>query len=245
MLETKFAAIPPDYKNRTALKPWLHDVRAQSHLFMVTYLEYPSHTKPSAWSTNGHVFSETYSRCRYQYTRLFGEDIDIKIPPEEQDLQWAVEETQGALCSVLLTVGFDIEQTWTDFITGSDSLRIRERVTAWNKAVQELTAWLGWENEFIGCKEVCAWDERCYIPMWPLISGRRGFGGGPPPPRNGTRPPGRGPPGGRRPPNKDDIRPDVLDGPPRNPFGWGDETDLWEPKCVNADFLRGPWSDSN
>ena len=256
MLESLFSVAPQDADNKTALRNWLFDLRAHSHLSMVTYLEYPSKLDASTWQVGGRLFNETYARCQYRYTRLLvPEEGIINLVLEEKDLMWAVEETQGAICSVLLAVGFGIEEIWYQLFgkhsrnSGSSSLRNsapglaapKELVREWADSVSELTAWLGWESEVIGCEEVCAWDERCYIPMWPLLA-RNNFGGRPP--GNGTRgrrPGGYYPPGGNNrtflPPNGTYPGRPGFQMPPRGPAWMGDETDLWEPKCIKSDFI--------
>ncbi|KAI1259506.1 hypothetical protein F5Y18DRAFT_409318 [Xylariaceae sp. FL1019] len=243
--------------NTTALRSWLANLRSLNHLFMVSYLEYPKASSispnedPSTiWSTHSNLYAETYSRCRYRYTRLMAAPSSPSTTDpfnhEEQDLRWSVEETFGAICSVLLTIGFGIEQAWdTHFqhphsqskdksIAGPDAAdTLRNLAGSWTEGLDELVAWLGWSDEFTGCTEVCAWDERCYIPIWPFIQFGGPPGGMPAPPRNGTRPgrpplhggdgPGRGHPGG---------------GPPSRDGRFFDETDLWEPKCIKASYFE-------
>ncbi|KAI0151554.1 hypothetical protein GGR57DRAFT_175180 [Xylariaceae sp. FL1272] len=240
--------------NTTALRSWLAGLRSLNHIFMVSYLEYPKASitgpdeEPSTiWSTHSDLYARTYSRCRYRYTRLMepsSSSTTDPFNPEEQNLRWSIEETFGAICSVLLTIGFGIEQAWaTQFqhsysqskdtsTSGKETANgLRNLAASWIDGIDELVAWLGWADEFAGCKEVCAWDERCYIPIWPFIQFGGPPGGMPRPPGDGTRPgrpphhggdgPGRGHPGG-------------------GPAGFYDETDLWEPKCIKASyFVRG------
>ncbi|ROV94975.1 hypothetical protein VMCG_08340 [Cytospora schulzeri] len=257
----------------TAVYDWLFDLRGQSHLFMVGYLEYPTDSmNHDTWSTESTLYDETYSRCRYRYTRLLvPEERRAPLSPEEEDIRLAVEEVYGTICSVLLTMGFAIEQAWLE-LTG-DSRRGRpggsphrhgtalaRRAVTWRDRITELTAWLGWESEYYGCKEMCAWDERCYIPMWPLLAhggpgpGKgRGGGHGPPPPRDGPGgKPGGGyyapyavddhqPPPHPPPPNHNGTGPGRpgFKMPPRGPWWMGDDTDLFEPKCVNINYIMG------
>ena len=149
------------------------------------------------------------------------------LGPEEELLKWAVEETLGGICSVLVDVGLSVEGIWqSDFNVPktksnmSRKAKLAGEVKRWTEGVEELMSWLGWAGEWAGCDVLCAWDEKCYIPMWPVIpmGGRRpgrgksrpGYGrprwpppgsypypGGPYPgpgfPSNGTgRGPGRG-----------------------------------------------------
>ncbi|ORY57140.1 uncharacterized protein BCR38DRAFT_413995 [Pseudomassariella vexata] len=236
-------------QNYTTVMNWMSILRSQSHTFYVGFLEYPEQYTPSVWGPESKLFTDTYSRCRYRYSRLMVPSEGIELSPEEGDIKWAVEETYGAVCFVLLTIGFQIEEGWASYFNqlkpdpDSTAEPIQKHygslAATWSDGVQQLMAWLGWEDEFTGCAEVCAWDERCYIPMWPLM---RWTGGDGPPRRpsdgNGTYPgfppygghgyggpnrggPNRGRPGGRR-------------------WGFmGDETELWEPTCAKVShFMR-------
>ena len=169
--------------------------------------------------------------------------------PEESTLKWAVEDTTSGICTVLVDVGLAMEGVWnTNFNVPSNATLSRpsalfNEVSRWEAGVEELMAWLGWAGEWTECAEKCAWDQKCYIPMWPLIHMPR-FGG-----------PGRRPPGGRKPrygepiwdPGYGYFPPrNETDWPPRNGTGgrpgggfrWQpDESDLWEPKCVKYDYL--------
>lgn len=272
MTDTKLASLPEDVNNETVVYNWLFGLRAESHLFMVPYLEYPQVITRDTWSTDTQLYEQTHSRCQYRYTRLLVPDeLNVPLSPEEHDIRLAVEEVYGTICSVLLTIGFEIELTWLDFLTdksgaSSQGTALTSKAATWRDSIAELTAWLGWESQYYGCAEMCAWDERCYIPMWPLMKwggwmgGRRPDHGGPPGrggPGDGTHggpDSGRGPGGGRGHALEDDTH-DLLppppdhDGPghgrpgfkmpPRGPAWMGDDTDLWEPKCVNVTFIMG------
>jgi hypothetical protein len=254
--------------NRSTIKSWMSTLRPHSHMFYVGFLEYPAQQDLSAWDTDSKLFRDTHSRCRYRYTRLMAPSEGLSLSPEESDLRWAVEETYGAICSVLLTIGFQVERSWAEHFNQLDMESTsapprpaspREKslehhyaqlASTWSDGLEQLMAWLGWEDEFTGCSEVCAWDERCYIPMWPLIA----WGGGGP---------GRHPPGGNAtfplphyPPGHDGDRPPPhRGGPGGRPGGggpgrgrpkighnngfMGDETELWEPTCAKtAHFMN-------
>lgn len=283
MLDTKLALFPAEATNETQVYKWLFDLRAQSHLFMVAYLEYPPRIGRDTWSTSSEFYRETHARCKYRYTRLLvPEEFDGSLSPEEQDMRYAVEEVYGAICSVLITMGFGIEQSWLDMLPaagesrpersttkeedGNTTFLLASQAATWRDHIAELTAWLGWESQYYGCKEMCAWDERCYIPMWPMIGqGGMGRGGGGPgrrrPGRGGGGDPGRGrgPPGhggggghhgggeGSPPPPPPPPRDGDGDGPGHRPdfkmpprgMPWMEDSDLWEPRCVNATFIMG------
>ncbi|KAJ0119910.1 serine protein [Diaporthe amygdali] len=271
MVDTKLVSFPWDSQNETTVSEWLYDLRAQIHLFMVGYLEYPPRIEQGTWSTQSKLYGETYSRCKYRYTRLLvPEELHASLSPEEEDIRLAVEDVYGTICSVLLTVGFGVEQAWFESIAGkrpessTPAAVLGGRADQWHDNIAELQAWLGWESEYYGCEQMCAWDERCYIPMWPLMhmggGPGRGPGGrpgrGPYPGRPGRGrgpPPGEGPgggPGDRHPPGDDDgglpsPPPPERNGTrrgrpgPREPRWMGDDTDLWEPKCVSIDYIMG------
>ncbi|KAH8906259.1 hypothetical protein BR93DRAFT_945692 [Coniochaeta sp. PMI_546] len=251
MVEMKFVAFHNiSSHNNTALRTWLFGFRAEIHMFTVGFMEYPDERDPNSWIVGSELYNETYSRCRYHYTRLLVPEEGVSLPPAEMEQRQAVEEVQGAICSVMLVIAFGVEQTWAEMFDQSERtqekrkqpvLGMTQRVAAWHHELALLRAWLGWESDFTGCREVCGWDERCYIPMWPLLASR--FGRGPPPPRgNGTQPspPGYGhpPPHGRLPNGTSPGKPDFRM-PPRGPWWMGDDTDLWEPKCVKAGYIMG------
>ncbi|OHE96726.1 hypothetical protein CORC01_08043 [Colletotrichum orchidophilum] len=242
MVMEEGARFDEDWGNATEVQEWLYKLRGQSHMFLVSFLEYPHEIGGATWDARGELFAETYSRCRYRYTRLM---VDLPLSVRERDLRDAVEEVMGGICGVLLEVGFGVERAWYDLEQGKTS-ELKAASEKWADGVRRLRAWVGWEGEFIRCREVCGWDERCYIPMWPMLrstwGGRRprpppehgpgngtepGYGRPPPPPYRGRRPgsggnhtgpPGRGMPG-------------------RSPIWMGDETDLWEPKCLKMEDI--------
>lgn len=275
MVDVKLVSFPSsEPHNETAVAEWLYDLRAQIHLFMVGYLEYPPTIGRDTWSTGSQLYKETHSRCKYRYTRLLvPEELRAPLSHEEEDIRLAVEDVHGTICSVLLAVGFGVEEAWFESTRGSASGgtpaaaaaaalgSLADRAEQWHRGVEELRAWLGWESQYYACEHMCARDERCYIPMWPLVlwpggggggpgrggpggrpgggryphPGHPGRGGGPPPPPpppDGER---GGGPGGRHPPEDGGEAPP----PPRDPRWMGDDTDLWEPKCVGIDYIMG------
>lgn len=155
--------------NKTALQQWVASIRDKSHTFLVPFLEYPADTKKEVWERGSRLYKDTHSRCRYQSTRLLAPEIGIHLSEEELSLKWAVEETTGAICSVLVETGLQIESIWqSDFnaltptSTGQD---IEPKVLSWIEGVEELMAWLGWAGEWTRCEKKCEWDEKCFIPM--------------------------------------------------------------------------------
>jgi hypothetical protein len=234
--------------NTTILRNWMTEVRDRTHAFLLPFLEYPDGSSNDLiWSPESHLFKETFSKCRFQYTRLLAPEEGFDLGPEETKLKLSVEAVTGGICSVLVDVGLAVEGIWeTRFNLPSRRLvalkqtpSMDKEVYRWIHGIEELMAWLGWAGEWVGCADKCAWDESCFIPMWPMIP--FGLGGGP---GRGRRPGyGYGPPGYGRPgpypyPGFPSNR---TGGPPRRGFNpWQpDENDLWEPKCVQSNYIIG------
>ncbi|PVH79330.1 hypothetical protein DL98DRAFT_549702 [Cadophora sp. DSE1049] len=230
--------------NSSVLREWMSDVRQQTHMFVLPFLEYPEDADEGTWKRGSRLFNKTYSFCRFQHTRLLDPEEGIILGPEETLLKWAVEETMGGICSVIVEVSLAVEGLWQSKFNqpiNSTALSLitktmKSSVQHWTHGIEELMAWLGWAGEWIGCEQKCGWDESCFIPMWPLFHpGDGGFDRRPQ--GNWTR---YGYPGGRYP------RPPPYYGPPGNGTGrpgsgfgrWTpSEADLWEPKCVKSDYL--------
>jgi hypothetical protein len=244
--------------NETVVKKWAASVRDQTHAFLIPFLEYPEENEEDIYTRDSTLFRDTYARCRFHHTRLL-DPAFIILDPEEELLKWAVEETTSAICNVIVDIGLSVEGIWQSHFnvpsnstspTKDDLKKIGREGRRWKEGTEELMAWLGWASEWTQCEEKCAWDEMCFIPMWPLIP-MRGF------PRGGRRPrypyygPGYGEPGHGGPGYEFPSPP--YEGPPGNgtgrergpPGGWfNDEKDLWTPRCVKDDyFSRDP--DSN
>lgn len=143
-------------KNHTALRKWFTTVRYSTHTFLLRFLQYPASahnnsTPDETWNISSSLGRVTYSRCRYQHTRLLAPDERIILSPEEATLHWAVEETLGGICSVLADVGFAVEREWfkgfniLDHMNSNSALskEIDDEVAKWTQGVEELMAWLG------------------------------------------------------------------------------------------------------
>ncbi|TVY50775.1 Uncharacterized protein LCER1_G007280, partial [Lachnellula cervina] len=233
--------------NQTALTNWLSSIRQQTHDFLLPFLEYPEEEADEAiWTRESDLFRKTYSQCQFQYTRLLDPEEGFDLGPEERTMKWAVEETLGGICAILVDVGLSAEGLWqarfNDPSTMSRLVPFPQSLEAefirWTQGIEELMAWLGWAGEWTRCEKKCDLDEKCYIPMWPLVNMGRFPGGRYPPPRG----PGYGYP--YPPPYPYGRMPDF----PRNRTGGGpgrgrgrgwqqDETTLWDPICVKADYI--------
>ncbi|KAG9235980.1 hypothetical protein BJ875DRAFT_373112 [Amylocarpus encephaloides] len=215
---------------------WLTVVRDQTHSFLAPFLEYPEHVDEDTWKRGSKLFNDTYSQCRFQYTRLLGLQGDLFLGPQEILLKWAVEEVLGVICSVLVEVGLSIEGlSQSTFNPGHDEdifnvQSLQTEVARWTQGVEQLMAWLGWAGEWTRCEEKCAWDEKCYIPMWPLIAGEIV-------PDKGHNYSGydyrHSSPHRNFPPNR-------TSGIPGRGWQWlKDDTTLWKPICAKVEYLVG------
>jgi hypothetical protein len=222
--------------NQTALRKWMDSIRDNSHTFLVPFLQYPNETLNETVLETSALFQETYSRCRFHYTRLLDPDEGFSLSTEELGLKLAVEETVGSICNVLVNIGLNVEDMWQRLFSLQpqfvDFESFKMEVERWTEGIEELMAWLGWGSDWTWCEDQCKWDEKCFIPMWPLIPFR---GGHPPgPPYNRTKP-------GYRSPESPEFH-----GPPpngtdrsrrRGRWAMFDETDLWKPKCVKSNYI--------
>lgn len=236
--------------NKTSLKDWMVEIRDQSHTFLLPFMEYPNASSVE-YGRNSKLFNETFSRCRFHHTRLLDPDEGIALGPEESTTKWAIEETTGGICNALVDIGLSIEGLWQSTfkipVNASSLSGMEVEAQRWTEGVEELMAWLGWAGEWTSCKEKCEWNEKCFIPMWPLLT-RGSFGRRP---RRGNRPgyggygygrpdypygPGYRQPPYFNPPGNGTGRPKF--GPPGGYEMWRpDESDLWEPRCVKPDIF--------
>lgn len=234
-----------DMGNSTAVRSWFMGLRQHAHFLLMPYFEYSAesadHDELSIFSVRG---QETLSRCQYQYTRLLAPDFNtVRITPEEALLISAVEETLGNICLWVVNAGLAVEQEWRDRFEGQQaSPSLIDRINSWQTGLEELMAWLGWVDQWTYCKDGCARDEVCFIPMWPMDNidqpGRRiwpGPGGGP---GYGY---GYGRPGRKYPAYGDEKN--TLEGPlekrPKGPPNWfTNEEPLWEPKCIKTEYAN-------
>ncbi|KAG9247567.1 hypothetical protein BJ878DRAFT_166359 [Calycina marina] len=234
--------------NATIVRSWLAQAREDTHTLLLSFIQYPTDTTADTYQKHSVLFNETYSRCAYQYTRLLDPSEEITVSPEEATLKWAVEEAVGGICNVLVDVGLSVESVWqANFNTEQNarsgpkmSTALRHEVQRWAEGLEELLAWLGWADQWSQCEEKCAWDEVCFIPMWPLIKMNRRMGGGGSGPGRGHGPPGDLYPG--YPSNRTRYGPPGRGGGPRlgrgggRPGDWmNDETDLWQPRCMSSE----------
>lgn len=166
-------------KGPVATRYWFDVARDHVHSLLLPFFQYPTSDQSDIREDELDISSSSgqaaYARCRFSWTRLLSSDEKVSLSDEEELLKWAVEETVGGICSAILDVGLNVEREWESRYSQSgatDRKRdgpLSRAVRTWLWKVEELIAWLGWTGDHVTCKEVCKWNERCYIPMWPLL----------------------------------------------------------------------------
>ena len=166
--------------NASATNHWLEVARDHAHPLLLPFFEYPLHNQRSSHQEELLFESSrsqaALSKCRFSWTRLLAADQGITLNENEQLLKWAVEETLGGICSVILEVGLQIEGEWESHYSPSNATNKNSRdswkhkVQSWAERTEELIAWLGWTGDHVGCRDLCKWNEKCYIPIWPLYN---------------------------------------------------------------------------
>lgn len=237
-----------DMKNSTAVKTWFMGLRQHTHFLLMPYFEYP--TESADQDKLSILQQQTLSRCQYQYTRLLAPDFStVHLTPEEALIMSSVEETLANICLWIVNVGLAVEMEWHSQFDGQPSFpsitttstSLFNEINSWQTGLEELMAWLGWVDQWTYCKNGCAQDEVCFIPMWPMDNidqpGRRiGPGPGRGGPKYGY---GYGRPGRKYPVHGD--KNDIPEGPPgkhpKGPPNWSmNEESLWEPKCIKTEY---------
>ena len=247
-LSHALASPPLPAANSTTARKFLAQARCKSHALIMPFMEYPSSIainstfEESEWTLESNMGRETFSRCKYSYTRLLynaEEKLRDDIGRQERVIIEVTEDVLAAICTIIVQVGFHIEYEWLSRWNAPNAKivypsppSITDLALFWQWELEELMAWLGWAADEIRCEKLCSADEYCYIPMWPLIfldGVRRGH---PYPylPDNVTHP---APPDGAPPPNPYGSLPPKQRTPP---WFHDFEQDLWSPRCLK---IRG------
>ncbi|KAI4180829.1 MAG: hypothetical protein LQ346_006910 [Caloplaca aetnensis] len=152
-------------------------IREHAHALLMPFFEYsPGLGMPSDVQQEDERLNASLERCKLGYLPwLARAGADEAEPPARSFIGKAVEEVMDGICSVLINTGTSIEKAWfREFnqhpFKKHDEGRLRAELQVWHDQIEELTAWLGWAPHWMGCNDrLCAWDEECYIPMWPLL----------------------------------------------------------------------------
>ncbi|KIW57323.1 hypothetical protein PV05_05888 [Exophiala xenobiotica] len=215
---------PSNTTNTTLIQGYIASVRSKSHAMLMPYLTYPLAASS---------IPAIHARCATSQTFALHQLRGTLLPTEDTLLS-TFETVLSTICNTTLSLAFSVEQIWQSYYQHDNISEpipqsvLYTLVTHHSTSLSLLRAWLGWFPDEMQCDQVCAVDEFCFIPIWPLLflEPRGGFGRGPPggggrrpPPHH---PPGRGGGGGGGGGGK---------GPPgSNP--WGDMvSEVWRPRC--------------
>ncbi|KAI4086720.1 MAG: hypothetical protein LQ344_007329 [Seirophora lacunosa] len=165
---------PPAYAERQVAL-----LRERAHALLMPFFEYsPEKGTPSEMQQED--LNPSIVRCKSRYLSWFSlneaQEVGPKGGPNHHFIGQAIEEVMDGICSVLVSAGESIEETWfRDYNQGPKEpdkeqwQRLRAEVHMWHDKIENLMAWLGWSPHWMGCDRLCAWDEECYIPMWPVL----------------------------------------------------------------------------
>ncbi|KAI1608270.1 hypothetical protein EDD36DRAFT_109126 [Exophiala viscosa] len=228
---------PTDRTNNTLIQDYIAALRSKSHTMLMPYLTYP---------LTAAALPDINARCTTSQTIALQRLRDTLLP-NERSLLTTFETVLSAICNTTLSLAFDVEQAWQTYYQPNISTPIPDDildtlVRDHSASISLLRAWLGWFPDDMQCDSVCAVDEFCFIPIWPLMflepRGRggpgRGPGGGGPPGGgdDGRGPPGHGPPGRGRGPGRG---PPGRGGGPPGGDPWEDmESEIWRPRCIKV-----------
>ncbi|KAF7968383.1 hypothetical protein HWV62_30881 [Athelia sp. TMB] len=126
------------------------------------------------------VLSAVPTKCSLAFTG----HIDVpryRLTPQERRLKRAAEGVLSRICG-FATQTFDESLILLDTLAAEADLALSQAqalrvLDSWLGGVEKLMDWLGWAM-WQRCPETCAWDEVCYLPMWPFNIDWRGYGPG-------------------------------------------------------------------
>lgn len=201
--------------NASEIRSWLSDIRTLIHALYMPYYEYPSYTPSTidqAFSTAHPSSLAALDLCKTQHNVL---DLNQPLSKSENVTYTSILETLNSICSVLLPLFLSTERLWLQHFNNITRLPnltpdLRSTISSTTlsnlQALEELMAWLGWDEQYTTCNPGCELGQVCAIPIWPVM-GTGHFSG----PNGEGRRPGR-------------------DGGQREGY---DEYDTWlEAKCV-------------
>ena len=144
-------------------------LRERAHAFLMPYLEYPAnpHLEFSS-EQESRIRKQSQERCKSAYMPWPAySTIPRGEPPSLMDhpIGQAFEEVIDGICSVLISIGYSIEKEWgrtfnriPDEDDEWEEAPLQARLLAWQDAIEELTAWLGWAPHWTRCNKLCDWD---------------------------------------------------------------------------------------
>ncbi|KII87870.1 hypothetical protein PLICRDRAFT_42393 [Plicaturopsis crispa FD-325 SS-3] len=146
----------PPGANATAL---VSRVRLVAFALVMPYVDAPTVLVDAARTAES--LAKANHKCTHAFTGHFG---GLQLTLQEQGLKYAVEGVLDRLCGFATGVLGNA----LDILSAGDAVDASTAISHWRSDLEELIAWLGWAM-WERCDPSCAWDEQCYIPMWPLV----------------------------------------------------------------------------
>jgi len=155
---------------------------AISHTRLIAFalvMPYIDHISVLSSNTTVEARSSSLGRAADHCTTAFTRHLEaplVKLTVQERRLKDAIEGVLKRICKFGTSV---LGDSLTLLETLEDDSRKwgrddgRQILKAWSHDVKDLMDWLGWAM-WQHCPRACAWDEQCYVPMWPICIGDHG-----------------------------------------------------------------------
>lgn len=160
--------------SETVLRKRVARVREVVHALWVQFYEYPPVDRDNlsqSFSLSARHSQEAHERCISQYRPL---NVN-GLPETETQVYTAIVEVVTAICSEILPIFLTTEHLWlANFNNASAPLpepkapiyaKVVQQLLACHRRLEELMAWLGWEDQWTVCSPACEFGEICFIPV--------------------------------------------------------------------------------
>lgn len=164
--------------SETMLRERVAQIREVVHALWVQFYEYPLVDRSNlgeSFSLSALKSREAYERCTAQYQPLNVNDLS----ETERTTYSATLEVITAICSELLPLFLNTEQLWlANFNNASAPLpepsspiftEVAQQLLVGHHSLEELMAWLGWEDQWTTCSPACELGEICFIPVGKIL----------------------------------------------------------------------------
>ncbi|KAF5854068.1 hypothetical protein GGP41_006844 [Bipolaris sorokiniana] len=158
-------------KDNNTMQEALTKIHELTHAVLYTYLEYPTAVGISPAAAK----KETISRC----SRIYTDHVDSnRLNDFEVIIRDSIQVLMHKLCSWEFDL-FALSDRYTsdlfdpkhELVASSELVSktsVRAAFDYIRTSTEELMEWIGWDS-WHGCEHRCAFNELCYIPMWPVI----------------------------------------------------------------------------
>lgn len=176
--------------NATDVRRWLFFLRGATHSLFMPFYEYPPLPIEAEDISDSFALSAPQSvaaldRCKNQHT-----PAAVNLTTSERLTAASILEVLSGICSTLLPTFLSIEAIWLSHFNDVRSypsnltlpVSLQQTLSDTSahhlEQLEELMAWLGWTEQWVGCSPACDVGQICAIPIWPVM-GIGHFSGGP------------------------------------------------------------------